>query len=171
MQDFMTFSSHSWIFFLFLLIFSGLQCDLLHQLFLPVLWQQRVSHDRPALPVRGDQHRLLERPGCADRGALPLRQEVGGPRRPLGRQTRPDVSLSPRSLLLNDALSDVMWVALLRLVGSEGGMTLGVVVAVCKAVGCLVFHPSFELSPLFCFHLVDHCMVFSDSEKSLLQCL
>lgn len=80
----------------------------------------------------------------------------------------PDVSLSPRSLLLNDVLSDATWVALLPLVGSEGGMTLGVVVAVCKAVGCLVFHPSFELAPLFCFHLVDHCIVFSDSEKSLL---
>lgn len=62
---------------LFLLVSSGLQCDLLHQLFLPVLRQQRVGHDRSAVPVRGDQHRLLERPGRADRGALPLRQEVG----------------------------------------------------------------------------------------------
>lgn len=54
------------------LISSGLQCDFLHQLFLPVLWQQRVSHDCSAVPVRGNQHRLLERPGCADRRALPI---------------------------------------------------------------------------------------------------
>ena len=56
---------------------SGLQCDLLHQLFLPVLWQQRIGHDCSALPVRGNQHRFLERIGCADRRALPIRQEVG----------------------------------------------------------------------------------------------
>lgn len=56
---------------------SGLQCDLLHQLFLSVLWQQWIGHDCSALPVRGNQHRFLECIGRADRGALPIRQEVG----------------------------------------------------------------------------------------------
>jgi len=51
---------------------SGLQRDLVRQLLLPVFRQQRVGHDRAALPVRGHQHRLVERPGRADRGALPL---------------------------------------------------------------------------------------------------
>lgn len=51
---------------------SGLQCYLLHQLFLPVLWQQRVRHDCSAVPVWGNQHCLLEFPGRVDSGALPL---------------------------------------------------------------------------------------------------
>lgn len=51
---------------------SGLQRYLLHQLFLPVLRQQRVGHDRSALPVWRNQHRLLELPGRVDGGALPL---------------------------------------------------------------------------------------------------
>lgn len=60
------------VFFVTLFVCSRLQRHLLHQLFLPVFWQQRVRHDRSTLPVRWHQHRLLERSGRAHRGALPV---------------------------------------------------------------------------------------------------
>lgn len=123
-------------FFLFIILFilSGLECDLLHQLFLPVLRQQRVRHDCSALPVWGDQHRLLERPGCADRGALPLRQEVGRPRRPN----------TPWCLLVGTVAVPewrVEWchvgrpAAIGRL---QGRNDIDISVAMCKALGCFV---------------------------------
>lgn len=66
-------------------------------------------------------------------------------------QTRPDVPSSPRTLLLNAVLSDVMWVALLQLVGSKGGMTLTIQSPCAKLWVALFFHPSFEFIGLFAF--------------------
>lgn len=45
------FSVVRWMLANFLLSCSRLQRDLLRQLFLPVLWEQRVGHDRAALSV------------------------------------------------------------------------------------------------------------------------
>lgn len=101
-------------------VFSGLQCDLVRQLFLPVFWQQWVSHDCSALPVRGNQHCLLECLGCADRRALPLWQEVGN----LGMPWNLADTVAAGSLLLNDVLNDVIGVAPLWLAGLQGWMTL-----------------------------------------------
>lgn len=53
----------------------------------------------------------------------------------LGGRWRASRPRSLQSLLRDDVSSDVTWVAQLRLVASEGGMTLGVLVAVCEAPG------------------------------------
>lgn len=45
---------------------SWLQRDVLCLLLLPVVWEQRVSHDRSALPFWGGQHCILERAGRVD---------------------------------------------------------------------------------------------------------
>lgn len=125
MQDFIPFFIHHSfpqprLFSFPLSISSGLQRDLLHQLFLPVLWQQRVSHDRSALPVRRYQHRFLECPGRADGRALPLWQEVGN----LGMPWNLLDNVKTRSVVLSDVLNDVTRVALRWLVGLQGWMTL-----------------------------------------------
>lgn len=58
------------------LLCSGLERDLLCQLFLPVLRKQRVGHDCSALSLRRHQHRLLERPGRAHGRTLSVGQKV-----------------------------------------------------------------------------------------------
>lgn len=56
----------------FLFSCSRLQCDLLRQLLLPVVWEQRVGHDRSAVSVWGNQHCVMECPGCTHGRTVPI---------------------------------------------------------------------------------------------------
>lgn len=49
-----------------------------HQLFLLVVWHQRVHDDFHAMPLQRPEHLSLELPGCGHYRVLPYCQEVRG---------------------------------------------------------------------------------------------